>query len=312
MEQSIFSTLRETLGSLDSALAQANTADSLQPYLDFYSLPKPHAQLTVAAGTLTVDQTSVFAAAWKPPAPAGTAIVVHGYLDHLGLYSHLIQYLLDQNIAVVCFDLPGHGLSDGEPAHIENFTEYTEVLAAVVEVCTANFSAPLHGLGQSMGGAILLKHLINTEKRGNYPFDSLNLFAPLLHPKGWPVSRRLIPLMRPFRKSIKRVFRRSSYDRAFLDFLRFEDPLQPRAIPLPWLMAADMWAREFPRSEGSEFPVNLIQGTADGTLDWQYNLGVFRDKLPGVQVQMIDTANHHLVNEIESLRREIFTAIDLG
>jgi len=311
MEQSRFSTLRGTLGSLDYALTRGNTADSLHSYLDFYALPKPQAQLTVVAGTLTVGQTTLFAAAWQPPKPVGTAIIVHGYLDHLGLYSHLIQYLLDQNITAVCFDLPGHGLSDGEQAHIENFAEYTDALGAVIDVCRANFSSPLHGLGQSMGGAILLKHLINAEKAASYPFESLNLFAPLLHPKGWTLSRRLIPLIRPFRKSIKRVFRTSSYDQAFLDFLRLNDPLQTQTIPLSWLIAADKWALEFHRSKGSAFPINLIQGTGDGTLDWQYNLGVFREKLPAIKVQIVDTANHHLVNETESLRREIFDAIDL-
>lgn len=312
MEQSTFSTLRETLDSLDCALNRGGSADNLQSYLDFYALPKPHSQLTVAAGTLAVGQTTLFAAAWQPSKSVGTAIIVHGYLDHLGLYGHLIRYLLDRNMAVVCFDLPGHGLSDGEPAYIGDFAEYTDALTAVIDVCRANSAAPLHGLGQSMGGAILLKHLINTERQDDYPFDSLNLFAPLLHPKGWSISRRLIPLFRPFRKSIKRVFRPSSYDREFLDFLRLKDPLQPRTIPLPWLIAADKWAREFQRSVGSDFPINLIQGTADGTLDWQYNLRVFRDKLPGIQVQIIDTANHHLVNEIESLRRDIFAAIHLG
>lgn len=312
MEQSTFCRLRETLDSLDCALNRGGSADNLQSYLDFYALPKPHSQLTVAAGTLAVGQTTLFAAVWQPSKSVGTAIIVHGYLDHLGLYGHLIRYLLDRNMAVVCFDLPGHGLSDGEPAYIGDFAEYTDALTAVIEVCRANSAAPLHGLGQSMGGAILLKHLINTERQDDYPFDSLNLFAPLLHPKGWSISRRLIPLFRPFRKSIKRVFRPSSYDREFLDFLRLKDPLQPRTIPLPWLIAADKWAREFQRSVGSDFPINLIQGTADGTLDWQYNLRVFRDKLPGIQVQIIDTANHHLVNEIESLRRDIFAAIHLG
>ncbi len=280
-------------------------------YLDFYGLPRAESNGGPTLGTLNDNNRSIFCAAWRPANARATALLVHGYMDHLGLYKHLINFLLSQKIAVVCFDLPGHGLSAGESGHSKNFANYTDTLEQLIEICQQHFPTPLHGLGQSMGGAILLKHLINHSSGTDYPFNTLNLFAPLLYPKAWSTSRIFLPFIKPFKKSIKRVFRPSSYDQEFLDFLRYRDPLQPLSIPITWLVAVEGWVREFEASAGSDFPVNLIQGNADKTLDWEYSLKGFKSKLPNLNLCMIDRANHHMVNEIEPLRSEIFAAINL-
>ena len=57
--------------------------------------------------------------------------------------------------------------------------------------------------------------------------------------------------------------------------------------------------------------MKLIQGSADKTLEWQKNTAVFKDKLGNLDVSLIDLANHHMVNEVESLRWDIFSAIDI-
>ncbi len=283
----------------------------LRNYLEFYKLPSASSQNCVTIGNLEVNQKPIFTAAWQPPHALGTALVVHGYMDHLGLYGHLINFLLSRKLAVVCFDLPGHGLSAGESGYIDDFVEYTNVLERLIELCQQQFPTPLYGLGQSMGGAILLKHLINHGSHTQYPFKSLNLFAPLLHPKAWRTVRRFLPLVKLFKKSVKREFRPSSYDLTFLDFLRTQDPLQPLTIPVAWLSAADNWVQELESSRGSDFPLTIIQGDADKTLDWRYNVKAFTDKLTNLNLCMIDRANHHMVNEIESLRRDIFQRIQL-
>jgi alpha-beta hydrolase superfamily lysophospholipase len=80
---------------------------------------------------------------------------------------------------------------------------------------------------------------------------------------------------------------------------------------LPWFAAAEKWARQFEACTGSDFEVNMIQGTGDTTLDWKYNLRLFKQKLPNMRLSIIDGAYHHMVNESQHLRRQIFDAIDL-
>ena len=281
----------------------------LLSYTNHYNLPGQEPELNFYLGTLEVSQQSIFAAAWEPPVSKGTAIVVHGYLDHLGLFSPLINYLLGQDLTVVCFDLPGLGLSDGERASIDDFADYTLVLDHIVKLCQQRFAEPLHSLGQSTGGAILLKYLLDADKNAPYPFASLNLLAPLLHPKGWWLNRHLLPIVTPFRKALKRRFGESSHDTEFLAFLREKDFFQPKEMPVQWFVAAENWAKEFEACDGSNYPVNIIQGTSDQTLDWKYNLEVFAEKLPQMQLQIIEDAYHHMANEEPSLRKQIFEAM---
>ena len=305
------SLIRQNLPAFGKISPQQPHIEWLDAYLSLYKLPTLDNSLEFYCGTLQANQQSVFAAAWEPPKPEGTAIIVHGYLDNLGLFGHLINYLLSKNLTVVCFDLPGLGLSDGEHAYIDDFSDYTAALEAILQLCQQQFTAPYHGLGQSTGGAILLKHLLDTEPAGDYPFDSLNLLAPLLHPKGWWLNRHLLPWVKPFRKSLKRRYGNSSHDQEFLSFIRQKDIFQPKTMPMPWFVAAEKWAREFEGCSGSMFSVNVIQGTGDTTLDWQYNLKIFKKKLPNMKLHVIEDAYHHMANEAVDIRGQIFDAMEL-
>ena len=296
----LFSALTNNSSCIDQALTQ---------YLHFYQLPLPAEDLSLAAGTTANGEIAVMA--WHPANSQGTVVVVHGYMDHIGLYGHLIRDLLHRKLTVLCFDAKGHGLSAGAPCSISSFSEYIETLEDVIELAQTHFDGPLHGIGQSMGGAVLMKHLLTQSTLSSYPFTTLNLLTPLLQPWGWNQSRLLYHLSRWFVKSIKRVFRPSSWDKEFLAFLKDTDPMQPRRVPTDWVGAMDEWIKEFKQLPISQFPLHIIQGNNDKTLDWVYNLERFKHKFPSSSLSVIDTANHHLVNESEALRKEIFAALKL-
>ena len=283
--------------------------DGFADYLQFYQLPLATINLQLIAGTTEDHQTVVMA--WRPTASLGTVIIVHGYMDHIGLYGHLIRDLLSRQLTVLCFDAQGHGLSAGTPCSISHFSDYVDQLNDVTALAQGHFKGPLHGVGQSMGGAILIKHLINHNTAMPYPFATLNLLAPLLQPLNWKRNRRLYYLSRWFIKSIKRVFRASSWDKRFLDFLRTQDPLQPTRVPTDWVGAMNQWILEFKNTTKNNYPVHIIQGDHDKTLDWVYNLEQFKQRLPSTSVTMIERGNHHLINESEPLRAKIFAALKL-
>jgi alpha-beta hydrolase superfamily lysophospholipase len=52
--------------------------------------------------------------------------------------------------------------------------------------------------------------------------------------------------------------------------------------------------------------VTVLQGTADTTLAWRFNLKLLKKKFPQGRFIQIDGARHHLVNESEKLREKIF------
>jgi len=302
--------LKQSLRPFDQSIDAIHTDDAaVTSYLNFYKLPEPGPDLAVFLGRIDVKQVRIFSIAWQPSVSRGTAVIVHGYTDHIGLFNHLIQELLDRQLTVICFDLQGHGLSTGDYGDISDFDEYVTVLESVITFANEKFSGPQHALGQSMGGAVLLKYLI---KHGDSSqFASINLLAPLLRPSGWAFKRWLYRLTHKFRRSLRRVFRPSSLDKTFLDFVRFSDPLQQARLPVAWVGALDQWIWDFTQAKGCPQRINLIQGCADKTLDWRANLRVFKQKIPALQVHLIDNANHHLVNEIKPLRAKVFAALEL-
>ncbi len=278
-------------------------------YLSFYQLPKSNDDIELFAGTTEDKQTVVMS--WQPKNSRGNVLVVHGYMDHTGLYGHLIRHLLSRQYRVICLDLKGHGLSAGSPFSIDYFDEYVSQIEEVLTICRNSFNGSIHGIGQSMGGAILMQHNICGGQLYDYAFKSLTLLAPLLRPLGWQKSRWIYYFSRHFLTTIKRIFRHSSWDQQFLDFLRHQDPLQPTRVPIDWIGAMDRWIKTFEQTATSESPIHIIQGDQDKTLEWKDNLEKFQQKYSDITTTIISGANHHLVNEIAPLREQIFAAIKL-
>lgn len=249
---------------------------------------------------------------FQVPSPRGTVLLLHGYYDHVGIYDHVIEHLLARGFDVVAFDLPGHGLSSGAPAAIDDFSEYQSVFDSMLAgLGESRLAVPLYAVAQSTGGAIVMEWLLRARASAeSSPFAAVVTLAPLVRPVHWGFNRMLYQVIRPFRDGIARKFAVNSHDEDFLRFLREDDPLQSRRLSTRWVGAMKDW---IPRLEGATpcaYPLAVIQGEEDGTVDWRHNLGVIRLKFPRATVHMIPTARHQLVNEAPALRAQVFAAMD--
>lgn len=247
---------------------------------------------------------------WVPPEAVGSAVVVHGYYDHTGLYGHLIRGLLERGLAVLAFDLPGHGLSTGAPATIDSFDRYVEALDAALVAVGPRLPGPWSLFGQSTGGAVSMEWLLSRRAAGTpNPFARVVLLAPLVRPFGWPVQRLVYNAARLFITERPRTFAQNAENPEFLTFLREHDPLQARVLPVAWVTAMVQWRRRFERYQSSDQRVLVVQGHADQTVDWRYNLRVIQ-RLFDARVFAIPAARHHLVNESPAIRAQILQAIE--
>lgn len=240
----------------------------------------------------------------------GTAFLLHGYFDHVGLYGHLIRHCLGLGLSVVMFDQPGHGLSGGSPASIDSFSRYVSALDTCLQLADAQqVPKPWHVLGQSTGGAVIIDALQQQSAPLLYSAARLVLLAPLLRPRRWPQTRMLFAVLRPLLRSTPRGFAANSHDREFLDFLKNHDALQSRVIPMDWVQAMVDYQRRFQAAPIGSECLHIIQGTEDGTVDWQYNLHKITEKFPESRSYMVDEARHHLVNESAPYRERIFSLV---
>ena len=239
------------------------------------------------------------------PAARGNLLLVHGYFDHVGIFGHLIRYGLERGYNVVAFDLPGHGLSTGAQAAIEDFHDYAESLQAVQASATQWLSGDWHVIAQSTGGAAVVDSLVH----GWRDARAIALLAPLVRPTGWFWVRPAHALLRHWRQSMPRKFADNSNDAEFLEFLR-NDPLQSQQLSLEWVGALRRWLRSLPRRLSCSMPILVLQGDRDGTVDGPYNTSYLQTMLENVQVQWLPGARHQLANESAPIRQQITDSLD--
>ncbi len=136
-------------------------------------------------GRFEVGGYELVSQVWWPEKAVATLFVFHGYYDHMGLYRHLIEWALEQKFAVIACDLPGHGLSSGERASIEDFAEYQATLQGLLaEAGTLGLPQPWHLCGQSTGGAIVVDHVLNQGAQSPAQGQVI-LLSPLVRPRAW-------------------------------------------------------------------------------------------------------------------------------
>ncbi|MEM9254364.1 MAG: alpha/beta hydrolase [Pseudomonadota bacterium] len=234
---------------------------------------------------------------WRQAQATANLFLVHGYYDHTGLFGKLLGWALENGCNVVMFDLPGHGLSSGEPAVINDFSDYGLAISDVLSrVHWPNL--PLWCMGQSTGCSALIEFA----RLGTWPFAATVLLAPLIRPVGWTSIALAYSVLRHFTPSVARKFSVNSSDKDFLAFVQRE-PLQCHRAPLQWVGALRNWLADLEVKDLRVGPALIVQGDEDGTVDWRHNLGVVEQLFPGSRVEYVAGAGHQLANESEELRQ---------
>lgn len=260
-------------------------------------------ELTHKAGVVESGNYRLAVQYWVSPSATRNLVVLHGYTDHTGLFRHLIEYGVANRCNVLIFDLPGHGLSTGEQAAIDEFSEYAQALADVLG--TVNLPPlPIWTMAQSTGCSVLMEYA----RRYDWPFQATVLLAPLLQPAGWLRMRIGWRLLKAFTDSIPRSFNRNSTDEAFLEFIQ-RDPLQPARVPLRWIGALRRWLAALPLADLGVGPALVLQGDQDGTVDWRYNIEHISSLFPDSDIRYLGGAGHQLANEAEAIREDFLNNV---
>jgi acylglycerol lipase len=98
------------------------------------------------------------------------AVLVHGFGEHVDRYEHIANSFNEHGVILAGMDHQGHGLSEGDRAHVQLFSHYVEdVLQFATAVLPANLPAgvpentPFFIFGHSMGGLISSHVLLRSQ-----------------------------------------------------------------------------------------------------------------------------------------------------
>ena len=241
---------------------------------------------------------------WRQPDATANLLLLHGYFDHTGVFSKLIEWGLLHRYNVLIFDLPGHGLSSGESAVIDDFSDYSRAIADVLRAVSLP-SLPLWAMAQSTGCAALVDYA----SKYPWPFAASVLLAPLIRPVRWKRVKAACLLLNNIVDSLPRKFSPNSSDLEFQRFLT-SDPLQSQRISLRWVSALQRWLSQLRYRDLGVGPALIIQGEDDATVDWRYNVGVIRQLFPASEVVYLSEAGHQLANETEKIRSDYLLEVE--
>lgn len=292
---------------LSQSISYEVSDPALRCYLNTYGFNRMACQANYHLGFLTLDRYKIATHFWVPSNSeeknGKTVFVAHGLFDHVGLFLDLIDVLLGEGYEVLAIDFPGHGLSEGVKAEINDFSEYAVVIEGVLNILEDNITFPLYAVGQSTGCAAILNYVLASRGQA---FERLVLLAPLIQPRGWHLVNWSYIVLGKFTKQVSRGFTLNSHREGFQDFLQKCDPLQARHISVPWVGAMRKWTKMFDSLSAVNIATLIVQGNEDGTVWWEKNIPRIRNKFSSCEVKMIDGGMHHLVKEGDKWQLQVF------
>lgn len=125
-----------------------------------------------------VGDVSLFWQEWSPDeAPRAALVIIHGFGEHCGRYTYLVDELAPRGFAVYGFDQRGYGRSAGKRGAIKSWGEYRADVAIFLDfVRERQPGPPLFLMGHSMGGLVVGDYVVNDQSG----LDGVILSAPLL------------------------------------------------------------------------------------------------------------------------------------
>ncbi|WP_432407718.1 lysophospholipase [Wukongibacter sp. M2B1] len=112
--------------------------------------------LTSTSGSIkSFDNINLYYRKDIPVDQKAIVIIIHGFGEHLGRYEYVKDKLVKYGYGVIRLDNRGHGKSNGERGHINDFNDFARDVDVLIEfVRNENPNIPIFMLGHSMGGFI--------------------------------------------------------------------------------------------------------------------------------------------------------------
>ena len=78
--------------------------------------------------------TKIFYSVDKVEDPKAAVVFVHGICEHLGRYNYIKEKFVEKGYNVYRYDARGHGKSEGERGHLDDFNDYLEDLNLFIDM----------------------------------------------------------------------------------------------------------------------------------------------------------------------------------
>ena len=219
----------------------------------------------------------------------GTLLFLHGYMAHAGDFAYTLAWFTSRGWTVVTLDLPGHGLSQGRRADIDDFGDYGDAVAVWLKwVFAQGWPGPRVLLAHSLGAAASLEAL---RRPGALVPDKIVFCSPLLRTDWYPALWFADFLVGGWFPSVPGIFGWDGY-------------LDGYAASVHWFHALGSWLSALDRQTPLELPLSVYCGDRDSVVDAAWNETKYRMLVPGVRWVTLPGKDHWFLSAKED--REAF------
>jgi alpha-beta hydrolase superfamily lysophospholipase len=227
------------------------------------------------------DGQALFAREWIPDSPNATravVILVHGIGEHSGRYAHVAQAFNEKGIALLGFDLRGHGLSHGARGDVPSYARLYDDIATRIQKARADWpNQKIVIYGHSLGGNLVLNYVLRRVANHDNanPINGVIASSPELRlgfkPPAWKLAMAYLLAMAAPGLAIASGLdvNALSHDPEVMKAYK-QDPLVHDRVTSRLFLGfsrAGEWAlshaKEWPASAERALPLLLSYGTAD-------------------------------------------------
>ena len=229
--------------------------------------------------------------------------IIHGFGEHSGRYTNVVNYLTPLGNAVHGFDLRGHGRSPGQRGHINSWDEYREDVRTFLQMTSRREpNQPVFMLGHSMGALIVLDYVLRDSAgiRGaiisGAPLEPVGVAKPLLVMLARVLSRVWPRFSLPLGLDTKGISRDPDVVKAYE-----ADPLVHGKTTVRWgteILQTIEWVKA--HAAEVNIPILLIQGGSD-PLNSPNGTRSFFDKItfPDKEMEIYPGSYHEAHNDLD-------------
>ena len=228
---------------------------------------------------------------WRPKSsPKAVVCLVHGHGEHCDRYAHVGNYFNQKGIALLSYDLYGHGKSEGKRGHVPSYEAVLNTIAHLIKVARKHYpKLPLFLMGHSMGGNFAINYVLKRNPQINGLILSSPWFRLSFQPRKVDIilAHIMYRLYPSYTQSTKLDATAISRDPKEVKKYE-EDPLIHSMIsPVLFLGVhkGGIWAIE--HADQLSSPLLLVHGTADQLTSHEASME-FVEKAGGGDVRLLN------------------------
>ena len=235
--------------------------------------------------------------------PKGVITIVHGLGSHSSRYDHFADFFTRHGYAIIAFDLPGHGYSDGIRGHADSYDQIADIIQHFLDYALHKYpKLPQYLFGHSMGGSLVLYYLITRQNNLTAAIASSPGLVPARIPsKSKYLAAKILSALFPtFQIENDLDIPGLSRDVSIVQKYQ-EDPLVHSKISTRFAFElVNNGAYILKSADKIPLPLLVMQGTADRLIDPLKNRQFAQNSNPLITYKEWNGFYHELHNEPEN------------